>query len=324
MSESSSTLAKVSRLGLACGVCAAVLYTAANICLRQVVHVDPVWVSAIKAIPTFLMVAPLVFLRYWRGQVLWSTRSDILWLIVTGFCAQIFGNVAFQWSLSILGLAISVPMILGAMLVGGALIGRVVLGEPVRPRTLLAVVLLIVAAVILTRGAQSSVSNQPDVQVWQIVLAVCGNMAAGIAYAFLGTMMRRSMQAGMPMISTLFVLSVVGTGLLGTWALFTVGVPGMLATAGVDFAIMFAGGAFNALAFLLLAKALQQLPVLYVQLLNATQAGMAAIAGWLIFGEQLSPMVQLGLALTAAGLIIAGTRSTRPKLMRPAAKRLKP
>lgn len=205
-------------------------------------------------------------------------------------------------------------MLLGAMLVGGAVIGRLVLKEPVRPRTGVAVVVLIIATVVLTRGAQSGGGGAllPDENPWwQIALAVIGNMLAGMSYAFLGTIMRRSMRSGLSLVSTMFVLSLVGMTVMFSWALYRVGVAGIVSTTSIDLWIMFAAGALNAIAFFSLAKSLQQIPVLYVQMLNATQAAMAAFAGWLIFGEVLDPWLQLGLLLTASGLILAGTGRKR-------------
>ncbi|MCA9193821.1 MAG: DMT family transporter [Planctomycetales bacterium] len=300
-------------LGLLCGIGAAVFYTIANICLRQVVEVDPVWVSTIKALPTLVAALPLVALRALRNQSIFPDRSHVKWLVITGVCAQIFGNVTFQWSLSILGLAISVPMILGSMLIGGAIVGRVVLHEPVRHTTVVAIVFLLAGAVLLTRGAQSTVSSQYELTFALVLLAAAGNIAAGIAYAFLGTVMRRSMQAGIPLVSTLLVLSTVGTILLSSWSVCRLGVNLLAVTSQTQFQTMLWAGIFNAVAFFLLAKALQHIPVLMVQILNASQAAMAAAAGWMLFDERLSAYVQAGLGVTAFGLILAGVRPRRSK-----------
>lgn len=311
--NSRSNVVSISTLGLACGGGAAILYTVANICLRSLVEVDPVWVSTIKTMPTLIFVGPVVLARMAQGKSNWSSRSDVLWLITTGLCAQIFGNVTFQWSLSILGLAISVPMVLGTMLVGGAIVGKLLLNEPVRRRTVVAVVVLIAATIVLTHGAQSGASIAPDAPSWMVVLAVVGNVGAGIAFAFLGAMMRKSMQAGMPLASTLFIISLTGTVLLGSYSVGVLGLQHLAATQWSNLTTMFAAGAFNAMAFLMLAKSLQQIPVLYVQMLNATQAALAVAFGWLLFGEKLSVYIQIGFLLTVTGLIIAGTRSAKTK-----------
>ena len=42
-------------VGCLCGALSSVLYTATNVCLRQVSHVDSIWVSTVKAAPTLLL-----------------------------------------------------------------------------------------------------------------------------------------------------------------------------------------------------------------------------------------------------------------------------
>lgn len=302
-----------------CGAFSSIFYTVTNICLRQVTHVDPVWVSAVKALPTLFIAVPLVFAMMLRGQRVFTTWRDVAWLVLTSLGVQIFGNVAFQWSLAILGLAISIPIVLGTMLVGGAIIGKIVLGEPVGKQKALAIVVLIVATCVLSYGAQAENAGSvlATAEVWQIPLALLGNITAGIAYTFLGTMMRRSMQAGMPLASTLFVLSSVGTMLLGSWTFYQVGWSGMVATSRGELWAMLLAGLFNALAFFAMAKSLQQVSVLYVQMLNASQTALAAAAGWLLFRETITPSIGLGLVLTAAGLIVAGFRPRRGIAKRP-------
>lgn len=298
-------------IGCFCGGLSSILYTATNVCLRQVAHVDSIWVSTVKAAPTLLAVAPIVL---WH--MLTSRRSFHGWrpireLVATSIAVQIFGNVAFQWALSVLGLTISVPIVLATMLVGGALTGRFMLQESVGRQKMLAVSVLIIATIALSYGAHTGATSLgPDqsADTLQITLALLANVASGLAYAFLGTMMRRSMQAGMSLFATLFVLSLVGTAFLAGWSWLHVGAETIRSTATSDLLIMLAAGTLNALAFLAMAKSLQQIPVLLVQMLNASQAAISAAAGWLLFSESITNSVLLGLILTALGLLIAGIR----------------
>lgn len=286
--------------------------------MRSVVHVDAVWVSTLKALPTFLVVVPWIAYLCLQKRRVFSSTTDVVWLSVTAIAVQVFGNVAFQWSLSVLGLAISVPMLLGAMLVAGAVVGKLMLNETVGLQKSIAVGTLIVAVVALSYGAHGQseppgeavqVEIEESTPVWMIGLAVIGNLAAGITYAMLGTMMRRSMQGGMSLVATLFVLSSIGTTIVGGWTLSRIGLNGMIATPTNDLITMLLAGVFNALAFFAMAKSLQHASVLFVQMMNASQAAMAAAAGWFIFSEPLTKSVALGLSLTAIGLIVAGIRA---------------
>ena len=88
----------------------------------------------------------------------------------------------------------------------------------------------------------------------------------------------------------------------------------MLSTGRLDLAIMILAGVVNAMAFFAMAKSLQQVPVLYVQMMHATQAAISACAGWLLFSEQFTSGVWAGLMLTALGLIVAGSRERKAAL----------
>ncbi|RMF42203.1 MAG: hypothetical protein D6753_08115 [Planctomycetota bacterium] len=295
------------------GGVSAVLYTVTNICLRSATHLDPVWVSAVKAWPTVWMVAPILYFRWREGGRVFANRREVAWLVLTAVVVQIFGNVAFQWALGIIGLAITVPLVLGTMLVAGALFGKAMLGEPVTGRKWLAVALLIAATAAISYGAhgQAAFVVGRTVSTWLVVVALAAAIASGFAYALLGTMMRRAMQRGMSLASTLFIFSFLGAVMLTSWAWATIGTSGILATGWRDWVVMLAAGVFNATAFLLMAKSLQQIPVLVVQMLNASQAALAAVAGWFWFAEPVNGWVACGLLLTAAGFLVAGIRPQR-------------
>lgn len=321
---------QLTTIGFVSGCLSALLYTITNICLRQVAGVDPVWVSTVKAIPTLIMVLPVVLWTASQGSPNFSRRSHVVWLVLTAIAVQIFGNVGFQYALSILGLTISVPIVLGTMLVGGALIGKWVLGEPVGLQKAIAVVILIVATVALSYGAQdqaevvstaatldeNAVQNVQEqaISTSRVAYALIANVLSGLAYAVLGTMMRRSMQSGMSMAATLLVLSSVGTLMLFGWSLWRIGWNGIAATPAADLTFMIVAGVFNALAFVAMAKSLKEIPVLWVQILNASQAAISAGAGWYFFGESLTFYILLGLSLTAFGMVVAGFRKRKPKL----------
>jgi len=81
---------------------------------------------------------------------------------------------------------------------------------------------------------------------------------------------------------------------------------------------MFAAGLFNFAAFVALASSLKVLPVVAVNLINASQVAMAALAGVLLFAEPVTATLLAGIVLTVAGLV-ALANPRRPKLKRSAA-----
>jgi drug/metabolite transporter (DMT)-like permease len=96
-------------LGTICGLFSAVVYTCANAFLRAVSDSDPVWVSAIKAVPTVLTMGPVVALMGWRGQKIIPSLPMLAAIGLGGLIGQLGGNIAFQWALSQVGLALTVP-----------------------------------------------------------------------------------------------------------------------------------------------------------------------------------------------------------------------
>ena len=295
-----------------CGLLSAVGYTFANVFLRWVAQCDPVWVSAVKAVPNVLLVGPWLLALHLRGCRVLPERDVLVKLALGGLVGQLLGNVLFQWSLGVVGLALAVPLCLGTIIVGGALLGRIFLNEPLTVRTLFSVGLLIGAISVLSLGAgeaQRSVSATLNIvpQVdswWRLAAGVTAATVSGLAYAILGVVIRYGVTGRASLGATIFIVGLVGLISLGSLTLWQIGWEGILATRSDDLIVMLLAGLLNTAAFLALTKAFQLASVVYVNALNATQATMAAIAGVLLFQEALSKELALGVLLTIAGLIL--------------------
>ncbi|MFK7736053.1 MAG: EamA family transporter [Pirellulaceae bacterium] len=360
-------------IGMLGGAASSIFYTITNVCLREINDVEPVLVQTVKAIPTLLIVLPMVFLQSQAtGQSASNSNGvgqdgynklDYLLLVVISFAVQIFGNVGFQVALSILGLTISVPIVLATMLIGGAITGKYCLNESVSSRRWVAVFVLILATVVLSFGARSAQdvepegrnsvsavvalppvitdapdnfidtglpqsetgfenklgdkSDEPGIPLLTILFGLAANIGSGVAYAIQSTIMRRSMQRGMSAAGTLTVISGSGILFLTIWSFVTLGADVTNVASSREFSIMAIAGVFNALAFFSMAKSLQHVSVLFVQLLNASQAGISAAAGWWLFDESMNREIIAGLVLTTVGLVIAGTRDSTVKAPTP-------
>lgn len=296
-------------LGVVFCLLAAVGYTLANIALRQVSNLDPIMVTAAKAFPTMVGMAPGVFLLWRRGEALVPQRSAMGYLIAGCAVGQFIGNCAFQYSLSIVGLALAVPICLGTMVIGGAVYGRLFLGEVVSRRTVMAIVVLILATVILSLGSGRS-AVRDDLSNLQIASGVIAVSISGFAFSFLGTMVRRSLLSGMAVATTMFVSGLIGSVGLSIAAFWRVGPEGLAATTADQWLAMLAAGMFNLAAFFVLTVALQVVSVVVVNLLNVTQVAMAAVAGVVIFQERVTQSMVIGVSLTIIGLLVLGKRKT--------------
>ena len=290
------------------GLAAAVMYTLANIALRYSVNVDPFLVSAVRAAPTVVMLAPVLVWMSMTGRAIMTSTEMVPRFIAVSLLAQFFGNASFQISLGIIGLAAAVPITLGTIIIGGAFLGWLILGEPVRIRTLVAMVMLIAAVIVLSlpSSSQSFESSTSDWPLW--AGAACA-AASGLAYSLFGVMVRQMLTRGMSAPATMFLSGVVGTISLWTFCFFYLGVDAIRAVPQNEWPIMVAAGIFNFTAFVALTVSLKALPVVAVNLINASQVAMAAVAGVILFAEPVTGTLLTGIGLTFAGLIVLAQRN---------------
>ena len=289
------------------GMVAAVLYTMANVALRDCVGVDPFLVSAVKATPTVMVLGPFLVWMLFCGETIATSGRMIPRFIAASFVAQIVGNAAFQIALGVIGLAASVPITLGVLIIVGAFLGRVILHEPVRPRTILAMLTLIMAVIVLSlpNATEPPPQSTTSLPVWAGALFAA---ASGGAYALFGVVMRQTLKGGLSAPATMFISGVVGMIALWSISLLRIGIEPLELVAAEQWGVMFAAGAFNFTAFAALSVALKSLPVVAVNLINASQVAMAAVAGVLLFAEPVTPPLVMGITLTFAGLTMLANR----------------
>jgi drug/metabolite transporter, DME family len=301
------------------GAASAVLYTAVNICLRGLIQFDPFLVSCVKAMPTMVLAGTMVAFRYRRGELPWPSWRALAVLAAAGAVAQLCGNAAFQWSLGAAGLAIAVPLCSGTMIVGAALLGRFWLGEGVTPRSALAMLVLIVSIVVLGqgtshRGAATMVSTEAAAIAALVPWGAAAACLSGVAYAVLNVVIRRVVTGAIPLSLTLLTVSSVGVVSLGTASLLHSGWSVMARTPPLELAAMVGAGTINAGAFFLMGRALQWANLVEVNIVNASQTALAAVAGLFIFGEPATATLFVGVALSIAGCILVdrGRRTVPP------------
>jgi drug/metabolite transporter (DMT)-like permease len=295
-------------------VVSAVGYTATNVFLRDLAtRVDPYWVSCVKAMPTVAIAGAMMAGRAWRGLPNALTRRAVAALVAVAVFAQLFGNVGFQLALETVGLALAVPMTHGVMMIAGAVAGRFVLGEPVTPRAVAAMLVLIAAIVALSTGAGAAnasvvVAKAADLSAWAVAQGVVITCLSGVAYALLGVVIRRVSRGRFAISSMLLVVCATGVVTLGAASFQTVGWQGMAATSAADWGAMLSAGVLNAVAFFALSKALRLVSVVHVNLVNASQVAMAAMAGVTFFEEAWTPALSIGVGLTIVGLLVMRKR----------------
>jgi len=298
------------------GILSALAYTGANLALRQVAQPnDPdwaVWVSCMKAVPAAAVAWGLIAYRAGRGLPALPERRTLLPLLATGLFMQIGGNVMFQWSLGLGGLALTVPLLFATLLVSSGILGRVFLDEPITRRTLAAIVTLVVSVIFLSSGTGAATRAIVAESDWTSVAgAILTASMAGLAYGVTGVVLRRYVQQTPSLSASLVLISTSGVVSLGLISLYRLGPARMLATGSADLQMMLVAGLLNAAAFFALGAAYKYIGVLRVNLLNASQAALAAACGVLWFGEPATGGLLVGTALTMLGLVMMDGRKRK-------------
>jgi DME family drug/metabolite transporter len=296
--------------GLLLGCFAALCYSLTNGCLRHVaVRIDldwAMWVASWKAMPTAVVGWILMAAMLRRGESVIPPRGILLSLIANGLLMQFLGNVLFQFALSRAGLALSVPLCFASLITMSAILGRVVLHDPLRPRTLIAMGLLMAAVVILSQGTRAA--SMTSALSWRDTAmgaaAACGS---GIGFSISGVIVRRSLRHGISL--------AVSLGYSSTVALCPALIP--ISHEGVsslwhqldrlEFASLLTAGVLNAIGFFSVSEALRHLPVVRVNLINASQAAFGGLIGVLLFQEVPTWWLLIGTLITISSLVVLGS-----------------
>jgi drug/metabolite transporter (DMT)-like permease len=299
--------------GVLFGLSSAVLYTATNVALRHCVDIDAFLVSAVKAIPTVAFLGPYLVWMIVRGELIASSFRMVPRFILAALLGQFVGNAFFQLALGRIGLAVSVPITLGTMIIGAAIFGRWLLHEKVKLRTLVAMLILLASILVL-----SSPSSHPELAQQAVVGSdfeptstarevgigsLCAAMS-GIAYAVFGTVMRQALTGGLSAPFTMFLSGSVGAVALWAFSFYRIGAVLILEVPPAEWGTMVVAGLLNFCAFVSLSIALKSLPVVAVNLLNASQVAMAALAGIIFFSEPVTSSLITGVGLTLLGLLV--------------------
>ena len=296
--------------GVAFCLLSALGYTASNICMRQLtaMHCDTFWAVFNRELVATVVVGVWLLWQAVRGRRWLPAGRELGLLLLVGLLIQVAGNVCVQWSLGVVGLAVTIPAMFGAMIASGAVIGRVWLGERVSNRSITAVAMLLGSLALLGIGAKAAGCSIAEAKAMTpnpllMVLAVAAAGLAGTVYALLCAVIRRSVTGNTSPAAVAFLVTLMGFVGLGPICVYRLGVPALLETPVDQFILMIAGGVFNLGAFLALIHGLQRTTVVHANAVNASQVAMAAVAGIALFAEPPTVWLLLGVCLTIFGIV---------------------
>jgi drug/metabolite transporter (DMT)-like permease len=304
----------VSLTGLFFAACAAIGYTTANAFLRWLAgdETPAEWVVTCKASCTAAIFLPWLVVLGFRNVKLFPPLKICGLLLFAAVLVQVFGNLAFQWSLSQIGMAFAVPILMSCLVISGATLGRVFLNEPVSKTMCVAITLFVVSVFALGLGVKSTESDSTDVGVWPLLGAVAAGLS-GFAFAVLGVSIRTSMKYKIPSATPMVFVGLTGALLLGGVTYQNYGVSILQTTTGPQWFGLLAAALSNSIAFLCLTKAFKRLPVVYVNATNVAQTGMAAVIGLIYFQEPFTYWLMLGLLIMLAAFYILGRQQVNAR-----------
>ncbi|MEZ6039395.1 MAG: DMT family transporter [Planctomycetaceae bacterium] len=294
--------------GVALGLLAAVGYSVANLALRQLAKGQggffwDVWISGMKALPTFLAAAVLLAMNISKGRTTFPAWSAFRPLIGAALLMQFGGNLGFQLALREIGLAITVPIVFSSIIVSGAIVGRIVVGDAVSVRTAISMGLMVASIGFLSAAAHTgggSVDPSKSSASFGIAIA----LVSGVSYGLCGVVIRRVVQSKLPIEVTLLAFSVTGLLTLCPISAANLGISGLRAISGQDWWTMIAAGTFNAVGFFAITHALRFLTISRANVVNASQNAMCAVGAFVFFAEPLTSVTLAGIGLTIVGLLI--------------------
>ncbi len=303
---------------------AAIGYATANAFLRQLSDGTPhEWVVTCKAGCTTLIFLPWLLFVFATGRIksrIFPPLKICLLLFVAALFVQLAGNLAFQWSLEQIGMALSVPLLMSIMIIAGATLGKICLGEPVSGVMKIVMVMFIAAIFLLGLGAANP--SQPEVNITSKTWPVLGAIAAasaGFAYAFLGLSLRTSLKYNIPLATPMVIVGATGVVMIGTMTFRNHGFEIVRSTDGPTWFCLIGAALCNSLAFLSLSKAFKHLPLVYVNVTNVAQIAMTTLTAIFYFGERFSMQLGIGLAIMFAGYLILGSQPRKsPAASKPA------
>ena len=320
-----------STLGTFYCVLSAISYTLMGICQGAVAHCDPVWVNCVQASVSTGVFGLYLTFKSVRGRSGWPPLAVAVALMILGIITQLGGS-SYQWSISILGLAVGIPLQMGVMLAATAILGLLILRERISWRGVTALVLITASVFVLSIGAEAAEEATPAADpapgepsaasassatsgggteapapsgtIW-VTLGVAAACFAGVAFAILSVGVRKTVTEHTTPAAIMFFINGMGVAFLGPWAVGSLGLDGVIATSGRDFGVMLAMGAFNLLGFLFFTVGLKWTTVVRMNVINnGLTTALTVLAGLLIFAEPCNRELAIGIMMALVGILL--------------------
>lgn len=245
-------------------------------------------------------------LLYLPRRAAWPSRPAMKLHVMRGLLSTVMGFLFF-WGIARVPLAQAVALAFISPLIA-LYLAAALLHEKVGGRTVAASLVAFSGVLVIFIGqAQADLGREATIG----SLAI---LASAVCYALNIIIMRRQAQVALPLEITFFQSVIVTLTLAALLPFVGVAVPGA-----VDWPWLLFAACLAISSMLLLSWAYARAEASYLAATEYTAFLWAALLGWLVFAEPLSPLTLVGAAMIVAGCILAARRPAEASLVLEAA-----
>jgi DME family drug/metabolite transporter len=283
---------------------AALAYALYQVFLRVAVRGDELNTmvgATVQAIPVLLFSVAMGWIVKRRDRGTVSPLSDwrlIGALIVNGLLLFVVATPLLFAALREGGVLITSPLT-GTQVIWSALLAALLLRERFTSTMALGMVVSVIGVAALTVGRSGGIQLSGT---WWV--AVPFALGTAFCWALAGVLLTYCMRRGVDRFQVLAIPTLLGVGVLNAYLLLT-GDIGLYPSTPVDVLMsLLVAGTFSAAALVCLTTALALTTVASAATLNSLQVALAPLMAWLFLGEELKPLIGIGILLILVGVIV--------------------
>ena len=316
-------------------------YSVSNVVLRMLTDkgVDIDWFLCSKETIGVVCLTPWILFRFFQGRYRLVSKRLLVYIIVASVFCQFIGARLHMVAFSVLGLVIAVPIVQASTMLGTAYLGQYVLGDPLSRRRKIAMSILITAVVLLSLGKEWAVtqSEGPQVSSGYFLLIAAGTIVAGAAYSIYIIILRYAGRrfwgaedsvwasfrfsqwvgydfsdhppqrhySPVPVTLTMLIVLCVGIITFGSCLFLRRGLDGFTNVPPIAWKLIPITGLCNMVGFFFQVQGLRLTSAVQASLIAVSQILVLSLIGMILFGEPTTPLVWIGLSLTACGVVLS-------------------
>jgi len=196
------------------------------------------------------------------------------------------------------GVLITTPTT-GTQVIWGALLAALLLGERFSRAMAAGMVVSVVGIALLTIGRGQGIELAAG---WW--LAVPYATGAALCWALAGVLLTFTMRRGVDRFQALAASTLMGLTILNGYLVLTGEIGAYASTPANVLWSLLGAGLFNAAALIGITSALAFTTVASAMTLNSLQVAFGPLIAWLFIGEDLNPLMALGILLILVGVIV--------------------